>query len=296
MCRPTIIIIPITDTTTDMFTEPWMQRALLVALFLAPLCALLGVFVTARRLSFFSDTIAHAGLAGVAVGSWLGLLDPTLPVVLCSLAVATLIFYLKENTELMTDTIMALLLCGSVAFGIIVLSLLRSRPGDIHAYLFGDILAVGTREVWQAAALSLLVGCGVFLRLSELSLITAHEEMARVCGVPVRHLNYLFVLVLTLTVALTIRLLGIVLVTSLLVIPPAAARNLSRSLRQQLLYSMGLGLLGGLGGAMLSYALNVPCGPTIALTCIFLFLLSLAAGKLQARRPEPRIHVEENTP
>lgn len=275
-----------------MFTEPWMQRALLVALFLAPLCALLGVFVTARRMSFFSDTIAHAGLAGVAIGSWLGLIDPTLPVVLVGLLVAVAIFYLKERTQLLTDTIMALLLSGSVAFGIIVLSLLHSRPGDIHAFLFGDILAVGTREVWEAAALCAIVGTGVFLRLSELSLITAHEDMAHVCGVPVRRLNYVFVVVLTLTVALTIRLLGIVLVTSLLVIPPAAARNLSRSLRQQILYSLAFGLLGGLGGTALAYVLDVPCGPTIALSCVALFLVSLAGLRWQARASQQRIERE----
>ncbi len=268
-----------------MFTEPWMQRALLVAMFLAPLCALLGVFVTARRMSFFSDTVSHAGLAGVAIGSWLGLLDPTLPLLAVSLGVAAAIFWLKEKTELLTDTIMALLLSGSVAFGIIVFSLLKSRPGDIHGFLFGDILAVGPREVWEAALLFVVVGVGVFVRLSELSLITAQEEMARVCGVPVRRMNYLFVLVLTLTVALTIRLLGIVLVTSLLVIPPAAARNLSRSLRQQLLLSLLFGLVGGLGGAMCSYQLNVPCGPTIVLTCIGLFLLSLIAGRMRAGLP-----------
>ncbi len=268
-----------------MFTEPWMQRALLVAMFLAPLCALLGVFVTARRMSFFSDTISHAGLAGVAIGSWLGLIDPTLPLLAVSLGVAAAIFWLKEKTELLTDTIMALLLSGSVAFGIIVFSLLKSRPGDIHGFLFGDILAVGPREVWEAALLFTVVGVGVFVHLSELSLITAQEEMARVCGVPVRRMNCLFVLVLTLTVALTIRLLGIVLVTSLLVIPPAAARNLSRSLRQQLLFSLLFGLVGGLGGAMFSYQLNVPCGPTIVLTCIGLFLITLIVGKARAELP-----------
>jgi ABC-type Mn2+/Zn2+ transport system permease subunit len=263
-----------------MLTEPWMQRALLVALFLTPLCALLGVFVTARRLSFFSDTVAHACLAGVALGVWFGLADPTPVLILVSLLVAAAIFWLKENTELMTDTIMALLLSGSVAFGIIVLNLLRSRPGDIHGLLFGDILAVGPREVWQAALLLAVVGTGVFLWLSDLSLLTAHEDMAHVCGVPVRRLNYLFILALTVTVALTIRLLGIVLVTSLLVIPPAAARNLSCSLRQQILYSLLFGLLGALGGILLSYALNVPCGATIVLTSIALFLGSLTLRRL----------------
>src|SRR5262245_31525188 len=266
-----------------MFTEVWMQRALLVALFLAPACALLGVFVTARRLAFFSDTISHAALAGVAVGSWLGMIDPTLPLVAVSLAVAAAILWLKEKTALLTDTILALLLSGSVAFGIVVLSVLKSRPGDIHGFLFGDILAVGPRDVWQAAALFAIVGAGVFLHLSELSLITTQEEMAQVCCVPVRRLNYLFVMVLTLTVALTIRLLGIVLVTSLLVIPAAAAHNVSRSLRQQILVSLLFGLVGGLGGAMASYQLNVPCGPAIVLACIGLFFLSLLAGRWRGR-------------
>ena len=267
-----------------MLTEPWMQRALLAALFLAPLCALLGVFVTARRMAFFSDTISHAGLTGVALGAWLGLAEPTLPLIAVSLVVAAAIFWLKENTELVTDTIMALLLSGSVATGIIILSLLKTRPGDLHGYLFGDILAIGQVEVGQAIVLCVVVGGWVFWKLSDLSLITAQEEMAQVCGVPVRRLNYLFVLVLTLTVALTIRLLGIILVTSLLVIPPAAARNLSRNLRQQILLSLIMGLVGGVGGVLLSYQLNVPCGSTIVLTCIAIFIASLIANRWRRDR------------
>src|ERR1044071_6972487 len=104
---------------TTMFTEPFMQRALLAALFLGPLCAFMGVFVTARRMAFFSDTISHAALTGVAVGVWLGMVDPTLPMVVVSLLVAAGIMWLKENTDLLTDTIMALLLSGSVAIGVI---------------------------------------------------------------------------------------------------------------------------------------------------------------------------------
>jgi ABC-type Mn2+/Zn2+ transport system permease subunit len=102
--------------------------------------------------------------------------------------------------------------------------------------------------------------------------------------VPVRRLNYLFIIVLTLTVALTIRLLGIILVTSLLVIPPAAARNLSRNLRQQILLSLGTGLVGGVGGVMISYRLNVPCGSTVVLSCIVLFVASLVAGRVRRDR------------
>ncbi len=273
-----------------MLTEPWMQRALLVALFLSPVCALMGVFLTARRMSFFSDTISHAGLAGVAVGIWLGLAEPTWSLIAVGLAVAAIIFWLKEKTELLTDTIMALLLSGSVAAGIILLGALKVRPGEIHGYLFGDILAVSGTEVWQAIVLGIGVSIGVLVFLSPLSLITAQEEMAEVCGIRVRRANYLFVGVLTLTVAMTIRLLGIVLVTALLVIPPASARNVTRNLRQQIVLSVVLGVVGGVGGTMLSYWLNLPCGPAIVLTSIALFVLTFVAGSLwdsSGRRSRP---------
>jgi zinc transport system permease protein len=271
-----------------MLTEPWMQRAILVALFLSPVCALLGVFLTARRMAFFSDTISHAGLAGIAIGLWLGLAEPTWSLIAVGLLVAGSIYWLKEKTELLTDTIMALLLSGSVAVGVILLSALKIRPGEVQGYLFGDILAVTGAEVGQAAGLAIIVGAGVFAFLSPLSLITAQEDLAEVCGIPVRRANYLFVMVLTLTIALTIRLLGIVLVTALLVIPPAAARNVTRNLRQQIIVSVLLGTIGGVGGTALSYYLNCACGPTIVLTSVGLFLLTVAMKYVRefARRPQ----------
>jgi len=265
-----------------MFTEAYMQRALLAAIFMAPLCALLGVFVTARRMAFFSDTISHAALAGIALGFWLGMAEPVLPMVVVGLAVAAAMLWLKENTDLHTDTIMALLLAGSVSIGMILLSLLKTSRGDIHRFLFGDILAVSTPDLWLGGALLLAVGAGAMARLSDLALLTAQEELAHVSGVPVRRLNGIFIVVLTLTVALSIRLLGIILVTSLLVIPPAAARNVSRNLRQQIILSLLAGLAAGLGGIVLSYRLDVPCGPAIVLTSIGIFLATLVAGRLRS--------------
>lgn len=264
-----------------------MLRALLAALFLAPVCALLGVFVTARKMSFFSDTIAHGALAGVALGALLGLADPTLPMIMFGLLVAAAIIWIKENTELMTDTIMALLLSGSVALGIVILSRLRDSRSRIHGYLFGDILAVGPNDVIYAGVLFAVIFAGVFWKLSQLTLLSAHEEMAYVCGVPVKAVNYAFVLALTVTVALSIRLLGIVLVTALLVIPAAAARNISRNLRQHIVLSIFIGLAGGACGVTASHQLNVPCGPAIVLSCIVLFAVTVAAGKILNRS---RVH------
>ena len=264
-----------------MFTEAYMQRALVTALLLGPLCGLIGVFVTARRMAFFSDTISHAALAGIAVGFWLGFADPTLPMVAVGLGVAALMLWLKEKTDLLTDTIMALLLSGSVAFGIVVISLLKGFRGELHRYLFGDILSVGPQEVWLAFAVSAVVAVAVAVRLNALTLLTASEDLAHVSGIPVRRLNYAFVLVLTVVVALSIRLLGIILVTSLLVIPPAAARNIARNLRQQIVLAVVAGALGGGGGVTLSYRFDLPCGPSIVLTSVALFLATLAASRLR---------------
>jgi len=268
-----------------MFTEPYMQRALLVAMLLGPLCGILGVFVTARRMAFFSDTVAHSALAGVALGFWLGLPDPTWTMLAVSLLVAGLILWLREKTVLLTDTIMALLMSSFMAAGVVGFSLLKGFRGELHRYLFGDILSVGPGEVWLAAAVALVVTAVVFRLLNALTLLTAHEDLAHVGGVPVRRLNYLFVLLLTVVVALSIRLLGIILVTSLLVMPPATARNFARSFRQHLILSLLTGLLGGFGGVALSYQFDLPCGPTIVLTCAGLFVLSLIVGRLRPARP-----------
>jgi zinc transport system permease protein len=274
---------PLIITTTRMFIEPFMVRALIAAVLLGPLCGLLGVFATARRMAFFSDTVSHGALAGIALGLWIGLANPTISLVAVSLLIGAAMLWLKENTELLSDTIMALLLSGSVAIGIIILSLLESRPGDIHRYLFGDILAIGWSEVWQSGVLAVVAGTALMLRLRELTLVTANEDLAHVCGISLKRYNLIFVLALTLTVAMTIRLLGIVLVTSLLVIPPAAARNVSKNLRQHLILSFCIGFLGSLGGVILSYFVNVPCGPAIVVSCIGMFVLSLIVGRLQQK-------------
>ena len=267
-----------------MLTEAFMQRALGAVLLLGPLCALLGVFVTARRMAFFSDTIAHGALTGVALGIWWGLTDLTIPMILFSLVIAAGILFLKEKTDLLTDTIMALLLSGTVALGILILSLGKVSPGQIHGYLFGDILAIEDKDLWLAGGLFVVVMIAFVCALSPLALMTASEELAHVSGVPVRAANYIFILILTVAVALSIRLLGIILVTSLIVIPPAAARNISRNLRQQILLSVAVGIVGGVGGTIASSKLNVPCGPAIVLSCIALFIISLAFSRVRVGR------------
>jgi ABC-type Mn2+/Zn2+ transport system permease subunit len=271
-----------------MLAEPFMQRALLAAALLGPVCGLLGVFVTARRMAFFSDTVAHASLTGVAVAFLFSFAEPALPMIGVSLLVAGLMIWLREHTRLLNDTIMALLLSGSVAVGTVLLSRAQGYRGELQRALFGDVLAVGPLELALAAGLLGLVGLAGRWRLNALALASAHEELAAVSGVRVRWLNYGFVLLLTLAVTVSVRLVGILLVGALLVIPAAAARNVARSLRQELLLAGAFGLLAGVAGIAASWTWELPCGPAIVLVCLACFGLTLAAApavdRLRGRR------------
>lgn len=264
-----------------MFSEDFMIRAMVAALILCPLCGLIGVYVTARRMAFFGETVAHGALAGVAVGLLLGI-SSSITVAVFSVLIATALLWLKEKTDLMTDSIMALLLSTSISLGVILMSQMRGdNRGEVHRILFGDILAVSNGDLVAAGILAAIVGTGFVTFMNQLTLITANEDLAKVAGIPVRRYNYLFILALTLTVATSVRLVGILLVTPLLVIPSAAARNLANTLRKQVIISTAIGALCGIGGIVLAYQLNVPTGPTIVLSCASCFVLSLFAKMLR---------------
>jgi ABC-type Mn2+/Zn2+ transport system permease subunit len=253
----------------------FMQRALATAVLLSPVCALFGVFVTARRMSFFSDTVGHGALAGVALGFLIGIQNQIIPLFAISVAIAWLIFIIKEKTELVADTIMAILLSGLVALAILIFSYLKGFRGELHRYLFGDILSVGKTDVILSAIILLIVGAVFFRYLSAFSLITINEELAHASGIKTRFIDFVFITALAVIVALSIRLLGIILVTSWLVIPAASARNVANNLRQQIIYSAVFGVASGIVGTIASYYIDCPSGPCISLTCIAIFVVTV---------------------
>lgn len=265
----------------EFLAEPFMQRALLVALALGPICGFLGVFVTARRMAFFSDTISHAALTGVAAGFLAGFEEPTIPVLLYCSLVAVAMLWLRERTQLLNDTIMAVLLSSSVAGGVVLLSLQRNRWAELDKFLLGDILSVNWMDVGVAWGVAFFVAGVLLWKLTPLVLLTTHEDLAHVGGIRVRAMNYGFVILLTVAVSLSIRALGILLVTSLIVLPPAIARSLSHNLRQHIMLSFIVGVVGAGGGVLSSYPLNLPTGPTITLTLSLLFVLSLVVRRLR---------------
>ncbi len=259
-----------------MWDEPFMQRALLVGLTLGLSASFLGVFATARRMAFLSDTVAHGSLLGVAGGLALGFSNLTWPIIMVSLALGGGIMWLRETASIMTDNAMALIFSGSVALAILALSWNQVSPAVAHGYLFGDILSVSQADVYWSATASIIILTIGFRFLNSLILITLNEDLAMVNGVSVRLWNYLFMAALALVIALGVQMLGVILMTATVVAPPLTAQRITNGLKSQLCWALIFGAFGSIAGLWISFSMNWPCGPTIALThCIFFMLTPL---------------------
>lgn len=253
---------------------PFMQRALAAGLLMGVLCPLLGVFVVIRRMSFFGDAIAHSAFTGIALGLLLGV-DPSLGAVGFAIVIALGMGYLQARSKIPSDTIIGVFFAGAAALGILLIGLLQGYRTDLFAYLFGDILTIGWRDL--AIAAGLLLGVGIVLSALRRPLlqVALNRDMAAVQGVPVAAMEYALMVLLAITVAVSIKLVGIILVTALLIIPAAAARNVSRSMRQMFAFSVAFGMFSVVLGLIGSYSLNTASGPTIVLASILVFAASL---------------------
>jgi ABC-type Mn2+/Zn2+ transport system permease subunit len=255
---------------------PFMQRALMAGLAIGFLCAVVGVFVTLRSMSFFSDAISHAALAGIALGILLGVAPVPAAVVFC-LVVAMGITYLTYRTELSSDTVIGVFFSGSIALGVLIISLQTGYQTDLLSYLFGDILAVTPVDVVLASVLALGVTGLVLTRTTLLVKVAFNRDLAQVEGVNVVAWDYIFMALLALTVAVSLKIVGIILVSALIIVPAASARNVAGNFRSLMAISVGIGLVSAVAGLVASYYLNTASGPTIVMVSIAIFVISLLA-------------------
>ena len=255
----------------SLFSLPFMQRAVAGGILLGILGGLLGSFVILRKLSLFGNALGHAAFLGVLIGVLLQLpLNIALIgfLVICGLGVV----YLIDRTDLSSDTILSILVAGSVALGTIGFSFLKGYRGNLLSVLFGDILAINDGDL---IALLLLLGVTVtwFIRtLPDQILLTLNVDLVKVRGIPVQRYQYLFIVVLSLTIALTIRAVGILLVNAFLVIPAATAKLVCHQFIPFLVTAAGMGAASGAIGMILSGSLDLPSGPSIVLVQLCGFL------------------------
>lgn len=236
--------------------------------------AMLGVFVILRKLSYFPDALAHAALAGIALGILLNI-NVIFGAALFGLIMAFGVAYLERKKILGLDTIIVIFFSASLALAVIIAELLRVSEEDLMGYLFGDI----SKITGETLILALLVGIlAVFIlafKFKTWTKISFHEDLAAIEGVNVKRENYLFMLLLALFVAVSIRVVGTILIGPLLVIPAATANNFGRGFKWVFILAVIFSLMSVVLGIVSAPFLGVSAGPVIVLTAAAFFIISL---------------------
>ena len=244
--------------------EPFLLRALIAAIGVSMVAAPLGCLVVWRRMSYFGSTIAHAGLLGVAMGLALDI-DLTLGVVVISLLIGGLLVGLGRQRLVPSDSLLGILSHAALAGGVVAASLLSGQRLDLMGYLFGDVLAVsGTDLAWLA------IGGGIVLAIiaslwRTLVAVAVHEDLAAAEGLPVARAEAALIIVLALTVAIAMKIVGVLLIVSFLVMPAAAARTFASTPEQMVLLAAVIGAVSSALGLAMSMSADVPGGPAIVL-------------------------------
>lgn len=253
----------------------FLLNALLAGLALALVAGPLGSFVVWRRMAYFGDTLSHAALLGVAVGLLLDV-SPTLAVIAGCLLLAVLLVALQQRQALASDTLLGILAPSTLSLGLVVLSFMDDVRIDLMSYLFGDLLAVSPADLTWILGGSALVLLLLVPLWRPLLAITVHEELAQVEGLPVATIRLALMLLIALVIAVAMKIVGVLLITSLLIIPAAAAQRHARTPEQMAAGASLLGVVAVCAGLSLSWFQDTPAGPSIVVAAAALFLASLA--------------------
>ncbi|MFP4318887.1 MAG: metal ABC transporter permease [Phormidium sp.] len=264
----------------ELFQLPFMHRALIGGVLTGMMGGLLGSFAVLRQLSFFSDTLGHSVLLGISLGIVFGL-NPTVVLLPFAVVFALVVSYLLEKTKLWTDALLNIVYSSSLALAIILLSFVGQYKGGLNNLLFGDILAIRPGDLVFSAVL--LVVCVLFvgLTLNTQMLVTLHEELAMARGISVSTQRMLFIVLLALVVGISIKAIGVLLISAFVVIPASAAQFIAGKFSHYIIISSLIGAVSAVGGMLLSALFDLPSGPSIVVTQLTLFFMAASLPYLR---------------
>lgn len=254
--------------------DDFFVRALVAGIGIALVAGPLGCFIVWRRLSYFGDTLSHSALLGVAVALLLEV-NVTLAVFVVSALVSVIMVALQSRSELSSDALLGLLSHSALALGLVALSFLTWMQVDLMGLLIGDVLSVSKVDI----GIIYLGGFGVLVILlmiwKQLFAATVNYELAKAEGNNPDRVNIIFMLLMAMVIAISIKIIGVLLITAMLIIPAAAARRVSFSPEQMALYASIIGVLSVVAGLYGSLEFDIPSGPAIVVASLVFFLLSL---------------------
>lgn len=268
----------------ELFTYDFMQRSLLAAAMVGGLCSVIGVFVVLRGLAFVGAGTAHAAFAGVALGYLIGW-PPLLLAILFGLATVWITGWVEEKGSMKLDVSIGILYTTTMALAILFIGLMKSYNAEVYGYLFGNVLSVTSDELRTIGGLSVLVLGTIVLFSKELYFIAFDQEMAEASGVPARRIFFLLLTLVALTVVVSLKTVGAILVFAMVLIPASTAYQLTHSLSTLTWYSVIIGVTCSVGGVLLSSFWDIPSGPAIVLLSTLVFFVSVLFSPKRLRQP-----------
>lgn len=257
----------------ELFQYDFFLHALIAAVFTSISCGIIGTYIVSRRLVFISGGISHASFGGIGIGYFLGI-NPVISASVFSIISALGIEALSRKSELREDSLIGMMWSFGMAVGIIFVFLTPGYASNLMTYLFGDILTVTRFDILLMAILSLVIIIVFLLLYKEILFLSFDREYAKSQGIPVSSISFLLVSLVALTIVINIRVVGIILVISMLTIPQASANIISRDFKHIIFYSIGFAFLSSIIGLVLSYYIDIPSGATIIFTAIILFIIT----------------------
>ncbi|WP_294088557.1 zinc ABC transporter permease subunit ZnuB [uncultured Actinobacillus sp.] len=253
----------------DILLPAWLA-GLLLSFITAPL----GAFVVWRKMAYFGDTLSHSALLGVALGIFLQI-DPYIAVIAMTIILALALVWLEHKTNYSVDTVLGIIAHCSLSLGVITISLLDNVRVDLMSYLFGDLLAINFNDVIFIAVGVVFIAAILGFYWEKLLSITISPELAQIEGLKVARLRLLLMILTALTIALSMKFVGALIITSLLIIPSATARRFAKTPESMVIYAICFSVMAITGGLLLSSIEDTPAGPSVVVCAGGLFLMSL---------------------
>jgi zinc transport system permease protein len=255
-----------------------MIRAFAAGTMIGVIAPLIGTYLVIRRFSRLADTLAHVSLAGVAIGL-LTKTDPVISAVVVSILTAIGVERLRVSRKIFGESALALFLWSGMAIAVVIISLARGFNVGLFSYLFGSIATVSSGDLYVIGILGAAVVMLVIAFYKELFFVSFDDELAQVSGINSRAFNLILMVLAAVTISLSMRIVGILLIGALMIIPVITAMQFSRSFRQTLLFSVVLSLIAVILGLILSYYFDLASGGTIVLVSMIIFFIAMIASR-----------------
>lgn len=263
----------------DFLSYGFMQRALVTGIAAAICCAMIGLYLVLKRYALFGDALSHMAFGGIALGYFLNIY-PIWTATIVSVSAAMGITKLKKSTRISGDAAIAVMLSGGMGMGVILVSAVHGFTIDLFSFLFGSVLLTSTNDAMSFVGISCgVIGTLVLFR-KQLLHFTFDEEQAKINGIPVEKLNYLFIGLAAVTVIITMRLVGILLISALIVLPNITSMAMGKGFKKTMFISITLSVTATASGIILSYPLNLAPSGTIIVTLVSMYVITLIVKRL----------------